>query len=320
MKKLIFILTLLIITFMIGGRDPNMFIDGKTYDDYFNNLEEAHVEESFKYISFLMSLMGFGINGVLTIYAFLGFFIKIYFYKYKVDKSYVLILLYITSYFFIHDLVQIRVGAALGVSLYAIYLQNKNQIVKSIILFFIAFLLHYSIILLAITSVIFYYIKNLNLIIKITSIFFYVSIILFLTILLNSDVLIVIIENIINALAEFNHKINYYNNIENKVTNFRIFFTFILAALSFYYLKYRVEKNYLIDFASFITIFSFMLTVVFKDYSVIASRLADIFLFFYPFVIIGYYKINILFGRFIFMCLFILQISYIVINIKNIIR
>ena len=63
-----------------------------------------------------------------------------------------------------------------------------------------------------------------------------------------------------------------------------------------------------------------MLTVVFKDYSVIASRLADIFLFFYPFVIIGYYKINILFGRFIFMCLFILQISYIVINIKNIIR
>lgn len=61
-------------------------------------------------------------------------------------------LIYFTSYFVIHDLVQIRVGAALGLALWAVHHLGERNILVASLLWLVSFFLHFSVAILAALS------------------------------------------------------------------------------------------------------------------------------------------------------------------------
>lgn len=67
-------------------------------------------------------------------YLALGFFLKCLYFFLKMPGRFYLSLIYLTSYFVVHDLVQIRVGAALGLALWAVhYLGARNTLIASVL-------------------------------------------------------------------------------------------------------------------------------------------------------------------------------------------
>ncbi|MEN8335225.1 EpsG family protein [Acinetobacter pittii] len=140
--------TSLLVCYFVTMRDENLR-DYQNYLFMFNNLAED-VEPSFRLINKLFFSYTDGFLYLLFVYAFLGFFLKIYFGSKFIHKQqglylYILYLIsYLIVFFTLWDLIQIRYSV--GVSFFILGAFYKNYYVK-LIFFVLAVLFHYSMIL-----------------------------------------------------------------------------------------------------------------------------------------------------------------------------
>ena len=146
-KICIFVFLGLILVFIAGLRKEGVDRDYSNYKDVFDgNTLDVFAEPTFLFISwFVKSYFYNNVIYLFLIYAFLGVFTKFLAIKQLTEFWFFSILLYISYSYSLHELTQIRVGVAVGMLLLAIKPLYDRNLIKFIVLGFLAVLFHYSI-------------------------------------------------------------------------------------------------------------------------------------------------------------------------------
>lgn len=134
---------IVLVSFFVSLRSSN-FNDYEQYKIIYENYETIPVEVSYSLISQLFHSTSIGFYGLLFLYALLGIGLKIsFFYKYlhsNISYFIVIILCYLSSYFILWDLIQIRFSVAVGFLIWGIFTKNKLKYLYLIL----SILFHYS--------------------------------------------------------------------------------------------------------------------------------------------------------------------------------
>jgi hypothetical protein len=127
---------------------PMTTADAGTYEYYFyyndDDLVELATEPSYIHLSRLVLSMGGEVVVMFFIYAMLAIPMKLYVLWKCTPYIFTAMIVYIGVYFPMHDVVQIRCGAATAFLLWALVPLAKKQYLKAIGLWIVAILFHYS--------------------------------------------------------------------------------------------------------------------------------------------------------------------------------
>jgi hypothetical protein len=317
MRLFIILSAVLGLCILVANRNLAMFSDATNYSLYFNKViigDEINAEKSFVYISRVMQFLGIGLSGVFFVYAFIGIFLKVSFYLVKLPKYFYLVFLYLTSYFVVHDLVQIRVGAALGLSLWAIYFFGENKPWRSVVLFCMAIALHIGVLPLFIFSIALFAIdrakvdqQNICYLLAFAVLFLglFLFVLGFLGVF-SPNLFIGELMQSISALPT-RYKENYLTS-DLKIGYGKIVYSFFLSLVAFFYLRNAKAQNFLSRHGALAVILAFFILITMRDYSVISSRLADTFLFFSPWLVYGVCINSKFIGNSLFAMMLVIQL------------
>lgn len=133
--------------FIIAIIRPDTMLD---YQDYMNSFmeESPRMEPSFQFITYWIKKYGGDFIFLLAIYALIGIGLKLY-----VIKTYSILcglsmLVYLSNYYLLHDLIQIRVSISAALFLMSLKYIVERRIYSFILLIIIATLFHFSSIIL----------------------------------------------------------------------------------------------------------------------------------------------------------------------------
>ena len=147
-KVIMYILLGIVMVLIAGLRAVGSTPDTDAYENMFygkgNTLLEEATEPSFTFITSILQSLSLGINALFTTYALISIAIHLPV-LWKIARLPLLTLtIYISYYYMMHEMVQIRAGVAAGLFLWAIYyyVEQKKKIALGCILVGIFF--HYS--------------------------------------------------------------------------------------------------------------------------------------------------------------------------------
>ena len=131
-----------------GTRGPFDTPDSYEYEEAFNAIRSLDssilMEPSFIYISYFLDTLGLGLNTLFFIYAFLSIPIRLGA-IWKMSKLPLLTLsIYISFYYQLHDLIQIRCAVASALFLYAVYYYAEGKRLIAILFILLGAIFHYS--------------------------------------------------------------------------------------------------------------------------------------------------------------------------------
>ena len=138
--------TLYVVLAIVAGTRINS-VDFDNYVDLYNQIIHGNngiIEYSFVIISWLSYLLCNNYFFLFFIYALIGVYLKFYV-IYKIsDLWFLSIIIYLSNFFLLQEMGQIRVGVAAGFFLLSIpYIYNRNKY-KFLLCFLCAFFFHYS--------------------------------------------------------------------------------------------------------------------------------------------------------------------------------
>lgn len=129
-------------------KNINTTADAENYVNYFYNnsdpLIELMTEPTFIYLSRFLISIGAGIQILFLIYACITIPTKCVILYKLTEYIFTAMLIYIPVYFLLHDVVQIRTGAAAAFLLSSLYLSCKGKHLLSVVAFIASILFHYS--------------------------------------------------------------------------------------------------------------------------------------------------------------------------------
>lgn len=125
-------------------RDGNAVADYNTYLDYYEDYADSLVEPSFVFISFLVHHTFNNPIWVFIVYAILGVTLKFIAIKQLSKLAFLSVLIYMSYFFILHELTQIRVGVASGMLLLCIKPLYERNLKRFLLYAFIATLFHFS--------------------------------------------------------------------------------------------------------------------------------------------------------------------------------
>ncbi len=312
--KFVVLLALIALCFVLAGRDPALFADGENYAEYVELVlsgVNVHAEPSFHLI--VEQIGELGLYGVFLIYLIFGFLLKCAYFLFRMPGNFHIILIYLTSYFVIHDMVQIRVGAALGLALWAIHHLAERNIFVALALFIISFFMHFSVAILAVFSIFIYAvdsgkIKGLNVVWLGYALFLMSCVLIVLVFLLNlsfSDILA-------NLLDQYDilpkRYVDNYLEFDGLIGVPKIAYAFVLAFVALYALRQGLLLTFVARHAALSLIFSLLILMAFRNAPVIGARIADTFLFLAPLMLFGLYFTKPIFGRVVFFSMLTIQV------------
>lgn len=294
----------------MANRNPALFSDGENYVEYLEQVlagEFVNAEPSFQFITDLVG--EFGISGVFFVYLVLGFLLKGMYFLLRMPGHSHLFLIYLTSYFVIHDLVQIRVGAALGLALWAVHHLGERNILIATLLWLSSFMLHYSVIPLAILSFLIFAVENRKIqflsIVRIGYVLFIISSIFFLMDYSFIDIL----SNLLNHNKIIPERyVNNYLEAGEFIGVLKIFYAFALAVIAIYALHQGLLLTFVARHAAFCLIVAYFVLIIFRDMPVIGARMADTLLFFSPLMVYGLFVRRPKLSRIVFFSMLIIQV------------
>lgn len=130
--------------FRVVGVDP----DSENYEYYFNNVFKASalgmMEPSFKYLCMILGHMTNNVHILFLVYAVAGVTIKLHAFKRLSPILFVPLLFYISFYFELHEMTQMRAGIVSGLYLMALKYLGEGHWKQPAILIFIGSLFHFS--------------------------------------------------------------------------------------------------------------------------------------------------------------------------------
>lgn len=132
---------------MLAASFREGWADYETYIDYYNGIvagQEIIVEISYVWISKLVYILYDDIILLFIIYAVLGVSLKLVAISKLSEFWFLSLIFYISYYFIVQDLIQIRAAVATGFLLLCIIPMYTRKLIPFIFFFLCAFLFHYS--------------------------------------------------------------------------------------------------------------------------------------------------------------------------------
>lgn len=139
-------LILILLIFVAGLRLEGMDRDYTQYVEAFNYANfNYNIEPSFILISTIVKTLNYSHTALFLIYAIIGVTLKFVAINKLSDHVYASILLYISHFFLLHEMTQIRIGVASGLLLLAFYQKIKKENTRGFLLITgLAIFFHYS--------------------------------------------------------------------------------------------------------------------------------------------------------------------------------
>ena len=126
------------------GLDPDSENYEYSFHHYYQSSEMGMVEPSFTLISAVLNVFTDNVHLLFLVYAFLGVSIKLYSFKKNLQCIFVPMMLYISFYFVLHEMTQIRAGVVSALFLLAVYHIAKKEKRKALLLIIVGSFFHYS--------------------------------------------------------------------------------------------------------------------------------------------------------------------------------
>ena len=126
------------------GLDPDSENYEYSFQHYYQSTEMGMVEPSFTLISAVLNVFTDNVHLLFLVYAFLGVTIKLYAFKKNLQCIFVPMMLYISFYFVLHEMTQIRAGVVSALFLLAVYHIAKKEKRKALLLIIVGSFFHYS--------------------------------------------------------------------------------------------------------------------------------------------------------------------------------
>ena len=147
-KKILYVLFGIAMIMIAGTREVGSTPDSETYEDMFYSGEDSIsmllTEPSFGIITNILQSMSLGINALFFVYAILAVPIQLSA-LWRFSKIPLLMLtVYLSYYYMIHDMVQIRCAVASGLFLWAIYFYVERKPVLTLLFILIGIFFHFS--------------------------------------------------------------------------------------------------------------------------------------------------------------------------------
>ncbi|RFM35848.1 EpsG family protein [Chitinophaga silvisoli] len=259
-----------------GFRGDKVDGDYSTYIDYFDRVKHLSISESLLMVEpsfvFITHIVP-NIRYVMVIFAFLAVFIHILAFKKVSSFPYFSVALWVTHYFFVHEMNQVRAGVAIGLVLFSLYYVQERKLYKFLLVIGIATLFHYS----AIVLIPVYFLST----VKMNRIYFLiipVSYVLFLGGLGLLEILGKLHIGIIQS------KIEAYNTLQSvgmytkiNVFNPAVMLRIVLIYIFLFNNEYLKDRNphFIIMVKMYVLSIAFM--VLFASMPAFALRFADVF-------------------------------------------
>jgi len=313
MKQVVY-LSLIVLCFALANRDPAFFADGNNYAEYMELVLAGggvNAEPSFRLIVGLVGALG--LSGVFFVYLILGFFLKGLYFFLKMPGHFYLFLIYLTSYFVIHDLVQIRVGAACGLALWAVHHLGERNVLIASLLWLASFFLHFSVAILAVLSFLIYAVDNGKIqglsVVRLGYVSLLVSGVLLVLVFLFDSSLLEILNNLLNQYAILPERyVGNYLEPGEFIGASKIAYAFALALVALYALHRGLLLTFVARHAALCLIVASCVLIAFRDMPVIGARVADTLLFFSPLMVFGLFVTRPHLGRVVFFSMLAIQV------------
>ena len=147
-RFLLYILMGFVMVLIAGLREIGLDPDSENYEysfqHYYLSSEMCMVEPSFTLISAVLNVFTDNVHLLFLVYAFLGVTIKLYAFKKNLQCIFVPLMLYISFYFVLHEMTQIRAGVVSALFLLAVYYIAKKEKRKALLLIIVGSFFHYS--------------------------------------------------------------------------------------------------------------------------------------------------------------------------------
>ena len=147
--KLMFFIMLGMIMILIAGlREVGSTPDSQDYEDMYygktNKILEAATEPSFAIISSILNALSLGTNALFLTYAFISISIHLSAFWKMTKMPLMMLTVYISYYYMMHDMVQIRAAVASGLFIWAIYFYVEEKKKYALICILTGIFVHYS--------------------------------------------------------------------------------------------------------------------------------------------------------------------------------
>ena len=163
-RSFLYILMGFVMVLIAGLREIGLDPDSENYEysfqHYYQSSEMGMVEPSFTLISAVLNVFTDNVHFLFLVYAFLGVTIKLYAFKKNLQCIFVPMMLYISFYFVLHEMTQIRAGVVSALFLLAVYYIAKKEKRKALLLIIVGSFFHYS--SLALLPILMFGNKNFN--------------------------------------------------------------------------------------------------------------------------------------------------------------
>lgn len=147
-RSFLYILMGFVMVLIAGLREIGLDPDSENYEysfqHYYQSSEMGMVEPSFTLISAVLNVFTDNVHLLFLVYAFLGVTIKLYAFKKNLQCIFVPLMLYISFYFVLHEMTQIRAGVVSALFLLAVYHIAKKEKRKALLLIIVGSFFHYS--------------------------------------------------------------------------------------------------------------------------------------------------------------------------------
>lgn len=148
-KIILYVLYGIAMVLIAGLREPGSTPDSNEYEMMLhgnsNDILEEVREPSFSLICSFVNSLSLGVNALFLTYATISIAIHLsILWKLSKEFPFTIITVYISYYFMMHEMVQIRAGVAAGLFLWAIYYYVNQKKLASLSCIFIGILFHYS--------------------------------------------------------------------------------------------------------------------------------------------------------------------------------
>lgn len=134
--------------FIAGLREVGSTPDTETYEEMYNGtyseVLESVTEPSFTFITYVLNSLSLGVNSLFFVYALISISIHLSA-LWKMSKvPFMTLTIYVSFYYMMHDLVQIRCAVASGLFLWAIYFYSERKKLLTLVCIIVGTLFHYS--------------------------------------------------------------------------------------------------------------------------------------------------------------------------------
>lgn len=292
MKTSFNFLFLLVVTLFIPFRFFSTILDTASYIEFINEINaglDVDVESSFLYISKLSYFLRLDYYGVFLVYAIIGFFLKILLIRRISSFPLISLAIYFSHYFVLNELIQIRVGAALTFATLAIWYLAKEKTWFFTFFAIISIWFHNSLFFLFIVVILFCLsrlaIKSNP---KIIGLFMIVFQLVTLSLMIIDFDLIKLFADLSLSEVSSGKIAAYITQYEADFFRFSylkfLFFTFVSTPGVYLILKGEVDSLF-IRYCILLNITSSIIYGICFNYSTLAVRLSDIFMFFNIFTV-----------------------------------